>query len=138
MKNLLPIVLISLTGFALSAQSNIQWSKLKVAELNVDPMDSTQSLSGQSQYVLQVALSDTTQVNAFRVNGQNASRQATISNATYELKDQRIYRSTKNNEYVVYIDLGNRPAGNIKDGEVETLDKQGNAISASPKSFSAP
>lgn len=138
MRHLFCFLCFTCTLFTLTAQSNIQWSKLKIADLHVNPLDSAQSLSGQQQYTLQVALDDTAQVNAFRINGQNASRQLTLNNAIYELKDQRIYRSTRNNDFVVYIDLGYHPTGNLKEGDIEILNRHGNAISATPNTFAAP
>ena len=117
------------------APNNIKWTKLRSS----NPQDSTQSRTGQEHYVLQLALSDTVGIKAFRLNASNASSLSSISNVSYELKDQRIYRSPKNGDYVVYIDLGKRSAGSIKNGDVQLLNNNGLPIlGTSAKSFTAP
>jgi hypothetical protein len=107
--------------------------------MSVNPMDSSQSMAGQEQYTLQVSLSDTSGINAFRVNAGNASLQSTINNQSYDLSNQKIYRSPKSGDYVVYINLGNRPLGSIKNGNVQLLGRGGSVIPGpSSKSFSKP
>lgn len=87
----IPALLFAQRGSA--SPNNIKWTKLRSSQLNIDPQDSTQSRTGQEHYVLQLALSDTAGVKAFKLNASNASLLSSINNVSYNLQDQKIYRS---------------------------------------------
>lgn len=147
MKPLLCLVVIVATysfsysqrGGAQSAPA-IQKAELLTRVVNFSPTDSNQTISGQSNYLLKVYLPDTSQVHTLRVNGQSAQGLSTISNSNHPLKNQVIYRNPKSRDYVVYIDLGNRPTGSVKNGNVMLVGKNGNPLpgQASSRAFTSP
>ena len=135
MKSLLCLIIIAFSFQLANAQRTgpqssqaIKKVELHSRAVSFSPADSNTTVTGQTNYILKVHLPDTAQVHALRVNGRNNQGLSTVSNANHPLNNQTIYRNPKNKDYIVYINLGNRPTGSVKNGNVTLVGKNGNPL----------